>query len=422
MAKNLKKEIFVFAHWKGLDEATLMGTLHVTPSKGTEIFSFEYAKSWLDSGHSQVIDPDLQMYSGHQYVTNDKNNFGVFLDSSPDRWGRVLMKRREAAIAKAEERKANTLYESDYLLGVFDGHRMGALRFKTDIEGPFLDDNIKNPAPQWASLRELEHASLELEKEDVIGDPDYIKWLNMLISPGASLGGARPKASIIDNEGNLWIAKFPSRNDIKDIGAWEAVVHDLAVKAGINMSEVQVKKFTNKYHTFLTKRFDRTQKGERIHFASAMTLLGYTDGADHHAGVSYIELATFIAQHGANINEDLLQLWKRIAFSICVKNTDDHLRNHGFILTEKGWILSPAYDINAIEDGTGLTLNISEDDNSLDVNLALSVTPYFRIEEETAKKIIKEIQAVVSTWKDVAKKYGISNAEMEQMSTAFNAS
>ena len=417
--KNQKKEILVFANWKELPEPVLMGTLHVTPSKGSEIFSFEYDKDWLKFGYAQNIDPDLQMYSGHQYTSNEKNNFGVFLDSSPDRWGKVLMKRREAALAKAEDRKPNTLLESDFLLGVFDGHRMGALRFKLEMDGPFLDDNAKHPAPQWASLRELEHASLELEKDDIIGDPDYIKWLNMLVSPGGSLGGARPKASIVDNDGNLWIAKFPSRNDIKDVGAWEAVAHDLATKAGINMSDAQVKKFTNKYHTFLTKRFDRTEKSERIHFASAMTLLGYTDGADHQAGVSYLELAEFITQHGANVKEDLLQFWKRIVFSICITNTDDHLRNHGFLLTDKGWILSPAYDINPIEDGTGLTLNISEDDNSLDIGLALSVASYFRIEEKQAEQIIGEIQQVVSTWKEVAKKYGLSNGEQQTMSAAF---
>lgn len=419
MAKHQKKEILVYAHWLGLKEATLMGVLHATPAKGKELFSFEYEKAWLETGFSQQIDPDLQLYSGQQYVKEEKHNFGVFLDSSPDRWGRVLMKRREAALAKAEGRPANTLLESDYLLGVFDKHRMGALRFKLSPDGPFLDDNTKNPTPQWATLRELEHASLELEKDDIIGDPDYIKWLNMLVSPGASLGGARPKASIVDDKGSLWIAKFPSRNDNKDIGAWEAVVHDLAVKCGITMADAQAKKFTNKYHTFLTRRFDRTAKGERIHFASALTLLGYTDGADHHAGVSYIELAEFIVQHGAQINEDLLQLWKRIVFNICVTNTDDHLRNHGFLLTEKGWILSPAYDINPIEDGTGLTLNITEDDNSLDTDLAIAVAPYFRVGDQQAKKIIAEIKETVSTWKKVAKQYGISNAEQEMTSGAF---
>ncbi len=418
MAKNQKKEIFVFADWKELDEPILMGTLHVIPSKGEEIFSFEYAKTWLDSGHAQIIDPDLQLYSGHQYVTGEKHNFGVFLDSSPDRWGKVLMKRREAALAKEEDRPVRPLFESDYLLGVYDGHRMGALRFKDEMDGPFLDNNEKNPAPQWASLRELEHASLELEKEDIIGNPEYIKWLNMLISPGASLGGARPKASIVDNDGILWIAKFPSRGDIKNMGAWEAVANNLAVQSGINMSDFQLKKFT-KYNTYLTKRFDRTSNGKRIHFASAMTLLDYSDGADHTSGVSYIQLAEFIAQNGANVNEDLFQLWKRIVFSICISNTDDHLRNHGFLLTDKGWILSPAYDVNPMEDGRGLVLNITEDDNALDTELAKKVIKYFRISSNQAEQTIQEIKTVVSTWRGVAKKYGLSQAEQEFMASAF---
>jgi len=419
MAKNEKKEIFVFAHWKGLNEAILMGTLHVIPSKGTEIFSFEYAKSWLDSSNAQSIDPDLDLFTGQQYINDDKQNFGVFMDSSPDRWGKVLMKRREAAIAKAEGRPAKPLYESDFLLGVYDGHRMGALRFKTEMDGPFLDNNDKNPAPQFASLRELEHASLQLEKDDIIGDPEYIKWLNMLISPGGSLGGARPKASITDTDGNLWIAKFPKGDDAKNIEAWEGVTNELAIKSGIIMSEFQLKRFT-KHDTYLTKRFDRTPKGERIHFASAMTLLGHKDGnANYEAGVNYIDIAMFISQNGAKINEDLLQLWKRIVFSICITNTDDHLRNHGFLLTKGGWILSPAYDVNPIEDGSGLTLNISEDDNSLDFDLALSVIQHFRIEKDYANQVMEEIKAIVRTWKDVAKKYGLSPTEQEYMSSAF---
>ena len=417
--KNQKKEIFVFADWSGLAEPTLMGTLNVTPSRGTEVFSFEYSEEWLNSGYSHYLDPDLGLYSGPQYVKNNKNNFGIFLDSSPDRWGKALMKKRENLIAKEEGRLPYTLLESDYLLGVYDGHRMGALRFKTEIDGSFLDDKKKHPAPQWTTLRELEHASLELERDDIIGDPDYIKWLNMLISPGSSLGGARPKASILDPEKNLWIAKFPSRNDNKDIGGWEMVVHDLAIAAGINMSDAQIKKFTTKHHTFLTKRFDRTDKQERIHFASAMTLLGHTDGADYTTGVSYLDLVGFLIQNGAKIDDDLLELWKRIVFNICVTNTDDHLRNHGFILTDKGWILSPAYDINPIEDGTGLKLNISEDDNSLDFDLAISVAKYFRISESDAKNIIGEIKSVVSTWRDVAHKYGISRGEQDEMASAF---
>jgi len=415
-----KREIYVYAHWEGIQDPTLMGTLQSERLKGNEIFSFQYDEKWLKSNQSRVLDPDLQLYSGAHYLSDDKKlNFGMFTDSSPDRWGRILMKRREAALARKEDRKAQNLFETDYLLGVFDGHRMGALRFKEDMDGPFLNDNAEMASPPWASLRDLERISLQLEKEGVVDDPEYLKWLNMLVSPGASLGGARPKASITDAEDALWIAKFPSRSDAFDIGGWEMVAYELAIQAGINMAESQVRKFTSDQHTFMTKRFDRTPKGERTHFASAMTLLGYTDGTDHHQGASYLELAEFLTTNGSNVNKDLEELWRRIVFSICISNTDDHLRNHGFLLTQKGWKLSPAYDINPVETGIGLTLNISDEDNALDLNLALEVSEFFRLKEEKAIEIVEEVKAVVSDWRILADKYGLSRNEQELKASAF---
>lgn len=416
-AANTKKEIQVYAHWQGLEEPSLMGVLSVSPAKGKESFSFEYADAWLKSGFSQMIDPDLQLYSGAYYPRDDKPNFGVFLDSCPDRWGRVLMQRREAAIAKQEDRAAKKILESDFLLGVYDTHRMGALRFNLDNDGPFLNDNKAMAAPPWTSLRELEHASFKFE-EDNTDDPEYLKWVAMLIAPGSSLGGVRPKASVMDAHNNLWIAKFPSRNDDKDIAAWEMITNQLAVNAGINVAEGKLLQFNNKYHTYLTKRFDRTAAGERIHFASAMTLLGHIDGEDA-SGASYLELMEFISRHGAAVEKDLEELWRRIVFSICVKNTDDHLRNHGFLLTEKGWLLSPAYDINPNEYGKGLSLNITDADNSLDLNLAMEVAGYFRLSDDKASQIIQQVSAVVKDWKKVAADYKISNAEQERMSAAF---
>ncbi|HNF39258.1 MAG TPA: HipA domain-containing protein, partial [Chitinophagaceae bacterium] len=407
-AANTKKEIQVYAHWQGLEEPSLMGVLSVSPAKGKESFSFEYADAWLKSGFSQMIDPDLQLYSGAYYPRDDKPNFGVFLDSCPDRWGRVLMQRREAAIAKQEDRAAKKILESDFLLGVYDTHRMGALRFNLDNDGPFLNDNKAMAAPPWTSLRELEHASFKFE-EDNTDDPEYLKWVAMLIAPGSSLGGVRPKASVMDAHNNLWIAKFPSRNDDKDIAAWEMVTNQLAVNAGINVAEGKLLQFNNKYHTYLTKRFDRTAAGERIHFASAMTLLGHIDGEDA-SGASYLELMEFISRHGAAVEKDLEELWRRIVFSICVKNTDDHLRNHGFLLTEKGWLLSPAYDINPNEYGKGLSLNITDADNSLDLNLAMEVAGYFRLSDDKASQIIEQVAAVVKDWRKVAADYKISNA------------
>ena len=422
MSKPIKKrDVYVYADWYGLNCPILMGILHAELLRGTEIFSFEYNDDWLKSDHVQLLDPDLQFYSGMQYLNDqDKSNFGLFLDSSPDRWGRVLMLRREAAVARMEDRLKQPLFELDYLLGVYDGHRMGGLRFKLDPEGSFLDDNEELASPPWTSIRELEQISLRLEDDDVVDNPEYIKWLNMLVAPGSSLGGARPKASILDNNNHLWIAKFPSKKDESDIGAWEMVTHELAIAAGVNMAESQARKFSSKNHTFLTKRFDRTAVGKRIHFASAMTLLGYTDGQDHAEEVSYLELVEFITSQGGNANEDLEQLWRRIVFSICVSNTDDHLRNHGFILTKFGWVLSPAYDINPVETGTGLKLNISDSDNTLDLDLAMEVHPFFRLTEAKALEIIEENKNAVRDWRKIASQYGISKAEQELKSRAFH--
>lgn len=396
-----------------------MGVLHSELLRGKEFFSFEYEQDWLQRGFAQVLDPELDLYSGLHFLKDDKANFGAFLDSSPDRWGRILMRRREAALARKEGRKEENLFETDYLLGVYDGHRMGGLRFKLSADGPFFDNNKEMASPPWASIRELEQVSLRLEDENVTDDPDYLKWLGMLVAPGSSLGGARPKASIVDEQGNLWIAKFPSGSDQFNVGAWEMVTYELAKAAGINMAECKAQLFSSKHHTFLTKRFDRTAGGQRVHFASAMTMLGFVDGQD---GASYLDIVDFLTTYGGNVEADLEELWRRIVFSISVSNTDDHLRNHGFILHPEGWVLSPAYDINPVETGTGLSLNISDNDNALDFNLAMEVAKFFRLDEERANKILEEVTNAVKHWRSVAKKWGISNAECELKSRAFKFS
>jgi serine/threonine-protein kinase HipA len=421
MAKRIQqRSILVYGDWVGLERATLMGTLVATHVRGKEVFSFEYDEAWLKSKNALNLDPDLQLYSGQQFLRDEKKNFGIFLDSSPDRWGRVLMDRREAIRAREEERKPRMLFESDYLLGVYDGYRMGALRFKENADSDFFTNTKEMASPPWASIRELEQASLKLEEEGE-DDIEKSKWLDLLMAPGSSLGGARPKASVIDAKGHLWIAKFPSKNDGRDIGAWEMVVHELAVKAGLNVAESTIGKFYSKRHTFLTKRFDRTAKSERIHFASAMTLLGHTDGANYEAGVSYLHLAEFIIRHGVRVNEDLDELWRRIIFYICVSNTDDHLRNHGFLLAPNGWVLSPAFDINPVEKATGLSLNISEKDNSLSIELALEVATYFRVTNQRAKEIIETIKKSVSEWNKVAEKIGVSKSDRDVMKNAFRS-
>ena len=418
--KSEQTKIWVYADWNFMEEARIMGILTSQRVRGKEIFSFEYTETWLNNQNPILsLDPHLGFYRGKQYLPEEKNNFGVFLDSSPDRWGRLLMRRREAWQAKIEDREERTLFESDFLLGVFDGHRMGGVRFKLSEDGPFMNDHKKMATPPWTSLRELEHASLQLERDDAINDPEYAQWLSVLIDPGSSLGGARPKASVVDDQGNLWIAKFPSSRDEKNVGAWEMVLNVLAKACGIHVSEARLQKFSGRHPTYLSKRFDRTNDQKRIHFASAMTLLGMQDGADHVDGVGYLDLVGFIMQHSPEAKEDLEQLWRRMAFNILVSNTDDHLRNHGFILTPLGWRLSPAYDMNPNEMGNGLTLNISENNNELDTSLALETAHLYQLKSDGAESILKEIRHEISNWRAVAKKFGISTSEMEQTKRAF---
>jgi len=420
MAGDKQRKILVYVHSFEQDEPVLMGILKVSEVRGKEIFAFEYDSNYLHSDWAFEIDPNLQLYKGPQYLPDEQSNFGIFLDSSPDRWGRVLMERREAAKAKSEDRPSKRLMESDYLLGVFDESRMGAFRFKTDVNGPFLDNDQIHASPPMTSLRELEHASLELEEDGDLAGPDYLKNLALLVAPGSSLGGARPKASVKDTDGALWIAKFPSRKDEIDQGAWEYIVYQLAQRCGVQMSESAASIYYSDRHTFLTKRFDRDKAGNRIHFFSAVTLLGYQDGADAGAGVSYLELAELLLQRGAEPDADLEQLWRRIVFSICVSNTDDHLRNHGFLLVKKGLKLSPAYDINPNPKGYGLNLNIDEHSNELDLDLAFNVAPYFRLTEKEAGEIISNIKTTVAQWRDIATSMNISRKEMDQMSPAFS--
>ena len=415
MAQN-KFDIYVYTHWKGMPEPKLVGMLSAHFAKEKKAFSFEYDKAWIRSQQRQLLDPDIQFFSGAQFP-NNKENFGVFLDSMPDTWGRNLMKRRAAQQAARERNeKTPVLYDIDYLLGVYDENRMGALRFKTDPDGPFLDNNSEMPTPHWSSIRELQHAAECLEKDE--GIEDEKKWLAILMAPGSSLGGTRPKANILDNDNDLWIAKFPSKNDTIDKAAWEYLAFELAINAGISMTPCKLEKIAGSHHTFFTKRFDR-EKGERIHFASAMTMTGNNEDMirDHQA--SYLDIAEFISNYGVNIEENLHQLWRRIIFNISISNTDDHLRNHGFILTEEGWKLSPAYDLNPSIDKNGLSLNIDMDNNALDLDVAKDVGDFFRLDEKQMNQIIGEILDSVSQWEKRAGKIGISGSDREIMQGAF---
>ena len=409
-----EKVIHVYADWSNTSP-TLMGKLYVDTVRGNELFSFEYEKNWLKTSKSSFIfDPDLCFYEGRQYVPLDKSLFGAFSDSCPDRWGRLLMKRKEAIEAKAEGRKPRTLKEIDFLLGVHDKTRIGALRFSLEENGLFLsaDDNFS--VPPWTKLRTLEAASINYENDKV----EEEKWLKQLLAPGSSLGGARPKASVLAPDNSLWIAKFPSRNDEWNSGTWEIVTHNLAAKCGLRVPNTKLLTFSDNGGTFLVERFDRN-KTQRIHFSSAMTLLGKTDG-EGSEGTSYLDIASFIKSNGASPKGDLRELWKRIVFSIAVSNTDDHLRNHGFLLTPQGWVLSPLYDVNPNIYGDTLSLNINELDNTLSFDLALETVAFYEIDLEEAKSIITDMKKIISNnWQQIAINYGLSKSEIDRMEMVF---
>lgn len=409
------KTIYVYENW--LSEApSLIGRLYVDTIRGGETYSFEYDDSWLKNPAAVMLDPDLNLYGGRQYPIG-KDKFGLFADSSPDRWGRVLMKRRERILADREGRKPNTLNESDYLLGVYDETRMGALRFALEEDGAFLSDDKDAPTPPWTSLRTLEEASREFEKDER-GLSD--KWLKQLLKPGSSLGGARPKASVLDPDNNLWIAKFPSKHDEGNVGAWEKVVHDLARLCGLNVPESKLERFSSNGSTFLVKRFDR-DGSRRIHFSSAMTMLGKVDGAGAGDGTGYLDMVSFIRSKGASPEEDLVELWKRVVFNMAVSNTDDHLRNHGFLLTNSGWRLSPMYDVNPVAEGDELALNVSENDNRISIGLALETISYYGINRFDAERIVSGILSTVKdNWEKIAKSYGLNRTEIEDKRPAFS--
>ena len=415
--------IAVYGDWDGEAAPLQLGRLYTHRTAAREIFEFEFDEAVLKRPDLAALklDPRLGWFAGRQYPPHGQENFGMFADASPDRWGRLLMRRRleraqRAGLADTKLR----LYESDYLLGVHDMYRVGALRFRCDDQGHFLDDHHDTAAPPFVQLRALEAASLALERDEHNTATEADQWLRMLIAPGGSLGGARPKASVIDPEGHLWIAKFPSVRDEHDVGAWEMVVYTLAEACGLRVPKALVRRFGSAHHTFLVKRFDRTPAGKRQHFASAMNLTGHRDGDDASTGASYLEIAQILMTDGASTGTDLRELWSRIVFNVLTSNTDDHLRNHGFLLEpRRGWRLSPAFDMNPVTHANGLTLNISETDNALDLELVRSVAPYFRVSVEQANAIIANQIQVVSQWHMLADSLKIPARDQQQMAAAF---
>jgi serine/threonine-protein kinase HipA len=384
--------------------------------RANSTLSFTYTREWLANKQAFALDPRLNLYAGEQFAAGETISFGIFLDSAPDRWGRLLLDRREALLARTEKRSTRALSEWDYLLGVHDETRMGALRFRRDAGSPFLDDAIL-AVPPVTSLPALEAISLAFEREDAENLPAYRQWLATLIAPGTSLGGSRPKANFRETGGSLWIAKFPSHEDRRDVGAWEKLLHDLATDCRITVPGYAVKRFNSRHHSFCSKRFDRTTSGGRRFFVSAMTLLERRDGD----GGSYLELAEFIEHHGAQgaIEADLEQLFRRVLFNVLVGNTDDHLRNHGFIRELSGWRLAPAYDLNPNPARHMHALRLDETSEAPDLDAVLRTADFYRLTAESARGILDELRTVTREWKKRAKALKLSATEIAAVEEAF---
>ena len=406
-------EVVVHLDSYELGPARAIGSLRLTGTRGRSAVSFTYGDAWLDRRDRFSVDPSLQLVGGTQYVV-DGGLPGAFADAAPDRWGRTLLERRETIMARREARRPRTLDEWDFLLGVNDRVRMGALRL-ADGDGEFLDAGPL-AVPPITRLRELESAARGVEMHRA-HDDDAMNWLSLLIAPGSSLGGARPKANFVAEDGRLWIAKFPSQADRHDVGAWEYILARLALRAGITMPDIHLLDLGGEYRTFAAQRFDRAGDA-RLLYVSGMTLVGTRDGG----ASSYLDLALAIADHGAHdtIDADLEQLFRRLVFNVVMSNRDDHLRNHGFLRTSDGWRLAPAFDLNPAPEKADHVLAIDDHVRVPDLALVRETSAFYRLSPARAGDILDEVLAVATDWRAVAtREAGLRGDEMDFVGRAF---
>lgn len=415
------KTLYVYADFDWLDKPMLVGELGYESIRGSDSYSFKYDNDWLRQHGSLFLSADINNYPGQQYTQPDRDIFGCFSDALPDRWGRLLLNRREQLLATEEKRPVRKLSSFDYLMGIDDYSRMGGFRFKEHKNGGYINSEESLRIPPLTDIRALVGASMEIERSEEQNQLPEKKWLLQLVHPGTSLGGARPKAGVMDDDGQLCIAKFPSRNDDYDVGLWEHLSHLLAKEAGVIAADTSIIETGEKHHALLSERFDRTADGRRKHFASAMTLLGLTDGCDAKTGNGYLDIVDFILQNCCNVEGNLRQLYRRVAFSIAIGNSDDHFRNHGFLLTPKGWTLSPAYDMNpTLNEYQALLINSSTSHADLQVLLASSEE--YMIGKDEALRIINEVKTGVKHWKSIAVRLGIVKREMDLFEQVFRHS
>ena len=412
------KTLYVYADFDWLAAPTLVGELGYESLRGSDSYAFKFDDNWLRQYGSLFLSADINNYPGQQYTQPGRDIFGCFSDALPDRWGRLLLNWREQILATEGRRPIRRLSSFDYLIGIDDFSRMGGFRFKTTPDGEFINCDSHLRIPPLTDLRSLVAASMEIEKSEEQNHLPEKKWIQQLVHPGSSLGGARPKAGVRDTDGCLYVAKFPSRNDDYDVSLWEHLSHLLAKKAGVIAAETSAISTGDKYHALLSKRFDRTADGRRIHFASAMTLLGLTDGCDAKTGNGYLDIVDFILQNCYDVENNLRQLYRRVAFNIAIGNTDDHFRNHGFLLTPRGWTLSPAYDMNPTKNEYQ-SLLITSSTNRSDLNLLFEASEEYMIGKVEAAKIIHEVTDAVKGWRRMAAMLGIAKREIGLLEHIF---
>ena len=413
------KKLYVYADFDWLKGVELVGELGYESLRGSDSYSFKFADSWIKKYNAITLSEDLNNYPGIQYTLPNKDIFGCFADALPDRWGRTLLLRREQILAQEESRAVRRLSSFDFLTGIDDFSRMGGFRFKETPDGEFINADHSLRIPPLTDLRELIAASKEIEKSEEVNALPEKRWIAQLVQPGSSLGGARPKANVVDTDRSIYVAKFPSLKDDYDVGLWEHFCHLLAKEAGVSAAETRVLAINDKHHTLLSRRFDRTNKGKRIHFASAMTLLGLNDGDNATTGHGYIDIVDFIIRGCTDVDVNLRELFRRVAFNICVGNSDDHFRNHGFLLTAKGWTLSPAYDMNpSLNDHQSLLINSKT--NESDLSILLNSCEEYMLTDEVAKGIIDDVVAAVKDWQTLANKLGVAKREMSLFEGVFD--
>ena len=407
------EKIYGYADFDFLEQTEEIGVLSYERVRGNDHFAFEFSREWLSRHGGVILSGDVMNVRGMQYPRQGNSVFGFVKDSFPDRWGRALLDRRERLAAQEEHRPVRTLSNYDYLVGIEDLTRMGGIRYRAENNGAFINSNSRYSVPPLESLRALCDACQEIESAEERNELPQQRWLDQLVDPGSSLGGARPKANVVDTDGRLYVAKFPSKKDLEDTELIEHFSHILARKAGIDVANTRVIPISKDRHLLLSERFDRTPEGKRRHFASAMSLLGLDDGSGAGTGNGYLDIVDFIVRNCTDVQQNLHELYRRVAFNVLFGNTDDHFRNHGFILTPKGWTLSPAYDINP-STKTHQCLLINENTELSDINALRDSCESYMLDRRDASDIINEVINVINDWQRVATENQISVRVLEQ--------